>query len=153
MLTTRYDLLMFKLCTYYKENTKALKIIHDILGKSCNITLRVIDWFVTYFCKYKSKELYYIFVSYKLQLKSYSKKLFDPFCRGERICFKINNTNELETTVGQLNFFKWIIDERLVEIYTQNKVPIEQEMLDNGFKLKLEGRGRKKKVHNVEIEK
>ena len=139
---------MYKLCTYYKDNDIAINTIEQILGKGSNITLRVIDWFVTYYCKYKSNELYNIYniyVSYKLQLKSYSKKLFDPFCRGDRICLQISRTNVLETTVGQLNFFRWIIDQELLKIYQDNKTAIEQEMLDNGFKLKLEGRGRKKK--------
>ena len=136
---------MYKLCGYYKNNDDAIEIIQNILSKSNNITLRVLDWFVTYFCRYKSKELFYIYLSYKLQLKSYSKKLFDPFCRGERISLKINKQTTLETTVGQLNFFKWVIDKQLLVAYEKHKSIIEYHMLKNGFKLKLSGRGRKRK--------
>ena len=63
-------------------------------------------------------------MDYKNQLKAYSKKQFDPFCRRERIIINISDLswkifddkddnkckdNELITTVGQLNFFKWFI--------------------------------------------
>ena len=41
--------------------------------------------------------------AYKSQLKSFSKKKFDPFCRRNRIMFDCNGV-EIETTVGQLNF-------------------------------------------------
>ena len=45
-----------------------------------------------------------VFHSYKSQLKAYSKKRFDPFCRRDRILFKMDSMHSVETTIGQLNF-------------------------------------------------
>ena len=64
---------------------------------------------------------------YKSQLKSYSKKKFDPFCRRDRINFNCNNIN-IETTMGQLNFFKWAIDNMVIEYITLNNKDIENDM-------------------------
>ena len=46
-----------------------------------------------------------VYNSYKSQLKAYSKKRFDPFCRRERLDIEING-HHINTTVGQLNFFR-----------------------------------------------
>ena len=32
-----------------------------------------------------------VFLNYKSQLRAYSKKLFDPFCRHERTVFKVDD--------------------------------------------------------------
>jgi hypothetical protein len=61
-------------------------------------------------------------------LKAYSKKLFDPFCRRERISFIDHDNNELITTVGQLNFFRWAIENKIVEYITENYEDIETDM-------------------------
>lgn len=55
-----------------------------------------------------------VFLNYKSQLRAYSKKLFDPFCRHERTVFKVDD-DELETTVGQANFFRWAIQNNVIE--------------------------------------
>ena len=114
------------------------------------ISLRIIDWFVTNYSKkyntyyevYKSpsgkltfddaksntlhKQIN-IFHAYKSQLKSYSKKKFDPFCRRDRIVFNCNNI-DIETTLGQLNFFKWGIDNMILEYILENYEDIENDM-------------------------
>ena len=59
-------------------------------------------------------EQFNIFLNYKSQLKAYSKKNFDPFCRRERIKFFYNNDSHIVTTIGQLNFFKWCIDNNVI---------------------------------------
>ena len=64
---------------------------------------------------------------YKSQLKSYSKKKFDPFCRRDRINFNCNDI-DIETTMGQLNFFKWAIDNMIIEYIIQNYEDIENDM-------------------------
>ena len=52
--------------------------------------------------------------SYKSQLKSFSKKYFDPFCRRNRIIIDHKGT-KLKTTLGQLNFFKWSTNNLIIE--------------------------------------
>ena len=68
--------------------------------------------------------------SIKRASKAYSKKKFDPFCRRDRIEFKIDDIL-IETTIGQLNFFKWAIENMILEYVVINKKDIEKDMNDS----------------------
>jgi len=67
-------------------------------------------------------------MSYKSQLKAYSKKLFDPFCRRERIMFSLPGTEQFVTTVGKLNFFRWAIEKQVIEYLKKHRETVEKEM-------------------------
>ena len=69
-----------------------------------------------------------VYMSYKSQLKAYSKKLFDPFCRRERIMFSLPGTEQFITTVGKLNFFRWAIEKNVIEFLKVNRETVETEM-------------------------
>jgi hypothetical protein len=64
-------------------------------------------------------------------LKAYSKKLFDPFCRRERIMFQLAGQQPFLTTVGKLNFFRWAIEKGIIDYIKLNLVKIEKEMNTN----------------------
>ena len=61
-----------------------------------------------------------VYFDYKLKLKAYSKKRFDPFCRWDRIIIPYNNTSSIQTTIGQLNFFKWALENRVIDYIDNN---------------------------------
>ena len=90
--TTQNDLLLNNLMTYYKENNTLDSVLSIINGES-KISLRIVDWFATnyakkYYTVYTIRETskrFKVYVDYKLKLKAYSKKRFDPFCRWDRI--------------------------------------------------------------------
>ena len=67
-------------------------------------------------------------MNYKNQLKAYSKKLFDPFCRRERISFQIPGHEAFLTTVGKLNFFRWAIEKGILDYIKGHQPEIEKEM-------------------------
>jgi hypothetical protein len=76
---------------------------------------------------------YFPYKSYKSQLKAYSKRRFDSFCRWERVsipCAQNDSGEEclMETTIGQLNFFKWAIENRILDYIEQNYADIERDM-------------------------
>jgi hypothetical protein len=187
------DLLLSSLKKYYKTNDNFSKIV-KILNNEANISLRIIDWFVTNYSKKNNiiyeicidssglkyylndklrksikKQLdnechtlykqFIVFLNYKSQLKAYSKKQFDPFCRRERIEFTINNSSEkIITTIGQLNFFKWAIDNFIIEYISDNIETIENDMNSsisdegkNKFKKKRKRRSRNKKSSKVKV--
>ena len=95
------------------------------------VSLRVLDWLVTNYareynvtlCDETEKSAFNIHHEYKAQLKAYSKRFFDPFCRRTRVQF-----NGLETTCGQLNFFRWAMQTGVFEYETHNKDAIEDNM-------------------------
>ena len=142
------NILLKSLDNYYSNDNK-IEQFNDYVNGTKKISLRIIDWFVTNYSKkynvfyevYRipdggisfeenGNELYNqinIFHAYKSQLKSYSKKKFDPFCRKERINFNCKDYN-IETTLGQLNFFKWALDNMVLEYITENYSHIENDM-------------------------
>ena len=138
-LMCKQTLLMNTLNIYFKDIENLNSMIPIIVGKS-SISLRILDWFVTNYAK-KNNISYDVFdrktnsmkklivhIDYKSQLKAYSKKYFDPFCRRERIVFTDTNNNEFLTTAGQLNFFRWVIDNDILYYIYNNLKTIEADM-------------------------
>jgi hypothetical protein len=68
-----------------------------------------------------------VFNEYRGQLKAFTKKYFDSFCRGERIIYD-NHNNKFETTLGQLNFFRWAIENELLTYIEKNYDKIQNDM-------------------------
>ena len=136
-IDTQSDVLLNKLLKFYSENTNFDKMINIINGSS-SISLRIVDWFVTNYSK-KNYIVYMIakdnkmekvnvYNDYKLKLKAYSKKKFDPFCRWDRINVPYKEDKFIQTTLGQLNFFKWTIENQILEYIEQNYKTIENDM-------------------------
>ena len=135
-METQNKLLLNKLLDFYK-NTNNSKIMINIISGESNISLRLVDWFVTNYAKEKytiynisnnnTIERFKVYNNYKLMLKSYSKKRFDPFCRWDRISIPYNDIY-IQTTIGQLNFFKWIIENNILHYIEENYNTIEKDM-------------------------
>ena len=132
--TTQNQLLLDNLMEFYDKKENLLKMMRIINGES-NISLRIVDWFVTNFAKknftvYELNESsrFKVYNDYKLKLKAYSKKRFDPFCRWERISIPYDEKSYMETTIGQLNFFKWAIENKIVDYIQDNYQIIENDM-------------------------
>ena len=132
--TTQNELLLKKLLDFYKNDDNIDKMINIINGKK-NVSLRIIDWFVTNYSKKnftiidkKNGERLKVFNSYKLNLKAYSKKKFDPFCRWDRITIPYKENLNVQTTIGQLNFFKWALENEVIDYINENYECIDNDM-------------------------
>ena len=133
--TTQNDLLLNNLLKFYEESNNMDYMLRIINGES-KISLRIIDWFATNYAKkyYTVYEIpnterrFKVYVDYKLKLKAYSKKRFDPFCRWERITVPYKDGKYIQTTIGQLNFFKWILENQIIQYIKENYQSIEQDM-------------------------
>lgn len=140
-LNTQNNLLLSNLMEFYNNHGNLENMMKIINGES-EISLRIVDWFVTNFAKkyYTVYELttttddnaiisrFKVYNDYKLKLKAYSKKRFDPFCRWDRISIPYNENQVMETTIGQLNFFKWAIENKIVDYIKNNYETIENDM-------------------------
>ena len=150
-LSSKSILLKIKLLDFYKipEN---LGVLLPIILQQTRLSLRSLDWFVTNYSKkyntnyilFKNNEnnVYFPFKSYKSQLTAYSKKYCDPFCRRERVIFdyqnnliidfkstiKLNHKNYIITTIGQLNFFRFAIQDLIINYAIENINEIENDM-------------------------
>ena len=109
-----------------------------ITGES-KISLRIVDWFSTNYAKKyytifninensENGRRFKVYVDYKLKLKAYSKRRFDPFCRWDRISIPYKKDTCIETTIGQLNFFKWALENKVVDYIEENYEIIEKDM-------------------------
>ena len=143
-VTTQKQLLLNNLMEFYRTSSNLQKMMEVINGDS-KISLRIVDWFVTnyakkYFTVYEVPRIvdgkpsttetarFKVFHEYKLKLKAYAKKNFDPFCRWERIQIPYDDQSSIETTIGQLNFFKWAIENRILEYIHTHYPAIEDDM-------------------------
>lgn len=150
-ICSKEHLLKNKLVEFY-GNKDNLDIYLSIILQKTRLSLRSIDWFVTNYCKKyninyiinkNDQEVnYFPFKSYKLQLKAYSKKFCDPFCRRERVIFDYKNSiifdysdnldidhnDYIITTIGQLNFFKFAIQHDIINYALENITQIENDM-------------------------
>jgi hypothetical protein len=132
-LQTRDHVLMNKIIQYY-EKDKNLQTLQSVIHGKSTLSLRIIDYFVTNYAKENEviydigNEKFMVYHSYKSQLKAYSKKQFDPFCRRDRILLYIDKDNFIRTTVGQLNFFRWAITSNILTYIESYYKEIEYEM-------------------------
>ena len=135
--STQNELLLKNLLSYYNDENNLNKMLSIINGES-RISLRIVDWFVTNYAK-KNFTVYNVvknsntirfkvYFDYKLKLKAYSKKRFDPFCRWERITIPYKNGSVIQTTIGQLNFFKWALENDVIQFIEENHELIENDM-------------------------
>lgn len=81
--------------------------------------------------------------NYKSQLKEYNKKNFDPFCRWNRIRVYFDSKKYFYTTVAQLNFFKWAIENHVLDYILDSLPTIETSMNEYEKAIKMEKKVRK----------
>ena len=132
------DMLLLSLGKFYstKEN---MAMLVDIIDGSFTVSLRLIDWFVTNFSKKNNTVMVKnmnndvvhlnVHLSYRSQLKAYSKQQFDPFRRRDRMNFHYDRDKFIETTIGQLNFFRWVIQNDILQYIEAHSKEIEDDMV------------------------
>jgi len=133
--TTQNNLLLNNLLKFYAQYDNMDYMLRIINGES-KISLRIIDWFATNYAKkyytlysiHNTGRRFKVYVDYKLKLKAYSKKRFDPFCRWDRINVPYKDDKYIQTTIGQLNFFKWALENDVIRYIEENYANIEKDM-------------------------
>ncbi len=153
MYDTKNELLLNSLMNYF-DNKINMTTLVEVLQDRSLASLRMIDWFVTKYSKQYNisyiidDKLFNVYMNYKSQLKAYSKKQMDPFCRRERIILN-KHGNEIITTIGQMNFFRWAIENRIIKFIYENYDEINKLMkVDNKIKKVNKQSLSRKKSHN-----
>jgi len=127
------ELIIASLQRFYATNPNITKVMPYLIG-TAEISLRIIDWFVTKFSRknFTSYELngqrFVVYKSYKGQLDAYNKQYFDTNCRRERIQFSVAGYEAFITTIGKLNFFRWALESGLLEY-----IEVNAETLKSGY--------------------
>lgn len=133
---TQRQVLLDRLINYFSTNDfAALDKVLPIINREDEVSLRLVDWFVTNYAKKTlttylnhSGRRFVVHNEYKLRLRSYKKRQFDPFCRWDRIEIPYRDNSVVTTTVGQLNFFKWALENKVIEFIRENQNAIETDM-------------------------
>jgi len=129
----KQDLIITRLQEFYTKPGHLEALVPIVQGSS-PISLRLVDYFVTNYAKKNNTSYlwggrqFLVYYHYKRELKANSKRLFDPFCRRERILFEVRGEDPFVTTVGQLNFFSWAIDRGILVYIGANRADIELDM-------------------------
>jgi hypothetical protein len=127
------ELIINSLQRFYASCPAVTKVMPYLVGEA-EISLRIIDWFVTKYSRknFTSYELngqrFVVYKSYKGQLDAYNKQYFDTNCRRERIQFGVDGYPPFVTTIGKLNFFRWALETNLLDYIEEN-----QETLKAGY--------------------
>ena len=139
---SQHDLVLISLFDFYKKDNNLETMLNILSEDNRLISLRIIDWFVTNYAKknFTSYPLvkpnkttpiqFKVYNEYRLNLDSYRKKRFDPFCRNTRINFPYIDGRVINTTIGQMKFFKWMIETKVIEYIVENYSAIERDMND-----------------------
>ena len=139
-MISQQDWLLRELLEFYK-NRDYLEIVKKIvnrefiIGKSKKVSIRIVNWFVTnyakqYFTVYDSseKERFFVWTRFRSAEDGYSKEMFDPYSRKDRIIIPYDETTKLITTIGQLNFFKWAILNKVIDYIIEHYDDITNDM-------------------------
>jgi len=130
----------------------------DIINLESVISLRVLEWVVTKSgkktvnIKIRDDDYYSVNIMYKAQLKTYKKKNFDPFRRDRKFYYNydVNDSNKkVLTTLGQLNFFKWAIQNGILDCVEKNYDEINNAMIKYNKDEKIKKSKKKKKVEII----
>ena len=130
----KQDILLIPITDFFNDPKHLDLLLGILITGKYKISLRIIDWFVTNYSKKhnlvidKNHKPFIVFLEYKSQLKAYSKKQFDPFCRRARIHYEYEKNKKFETTIGQLNFFRWAIENLIIDHIMKNYDDIEKDM-------------------------
>ena len=131
---SRDEVLLRSLRKYYAD-PPALRTLTDVLRNKTKVSLRTLDWLVTNYAK-KNNIVYThqgktvnVFLEYKGCLKAFSKRSFDPFQRRDRIEITDADGAQIQSTTGQLNFFRFAISKGVVAYAIQHAAVIEADML------------------------
>jgi hypothetical protein len=160
---TSKELLLSSLNSFYNNNDEYKEILKIIIDGKHELSLRMIDWLVTRFAK-TNNIIYWIndvdnkiyeclpenysndkyrkitlYLDYRAQLKSFKKFNFDAFRRHDRISFRLNEKTDeyIETTIGQLNFFKWAFNNKIITYAIENQKQIYENMSKFSYKKQL----------------
>jgi len=115
------------------------ELVVPIIERTSEVSLRTLEYFVISYSKkfrvsyrVSDQRLVFYYPDYKAYLTSFPKKLFDPFRRSDdeekiRFAYGIDGKT-VDTTVGQLNFFKWALQFKVIEYVKAHLSEIQSDM-------------------------
>jgi hypothetical protein len=125
-------IVMYCVNWFSHQDTRSLCFLH-VLQRKLGYSLRVIDWMVTNFSKRFPITIVHngspidVHNDYERHLAVFNKRFYDPFARRKKINLLVLGTS-IDTTVGQLNFFRWFVERNLHDVVKVYLEHIESDM-------------------------
>lgn len=122
------------LVTHYSKNNN---IYYWIEKNQSNINEPIIyEDFPLHNVNCEALKKIHLYLDYRAQLKSYTKFNFDSFRRHDRITFIIDDEKKIpiETTIGQLNFFRWAFNNKVIDYAMKHYDEIYENMTKKSYK-------------------
>ena len=120
---------------WFNENQEALCTFLRTVRRQEAFSLRIVDWTTTNYSKRHRITIYHeglpidLHNDYRRFLGVFTKKYFDPFARRERLVLRLYPDKQtLSTTVGQLNFMRWMLQRQVHTKVQTLKKEIELDM-------------------------
>ena len=149
-MISQQNWLLSELLIFY-QNKEYLEIVKKIVNREFTVSssssssknenhsgkkvsIRIVNWFVTNYAKqhftvYENEgERFFVWTRFRSAEDGYSKEMFDPYCRKDRIIIPYDETTQIVTTIGQLNFFKWAIVNNVIDYIVANYDDITKDM-------------------------
>ncbi len=128
-----------EIAPYYTDEV-VLQLLVPVIDQTYDVSLRALDWAVVNWSKKHRvlcrvapddrADVINLFSVYKDTLRCWSRRMFDPFRRRERIYFLHPASGApYSTTVGQLNFLRWAELAHVIDQARAHLPQIEQEMV------------------------
>jgi hypothetical protein len=120
---------------WFNEHQDALLTFLRTVRRQEAFSLRIVDWTTTNYSKRHRITIYHdglpidLHNDYRRFLGVFTKKYFDPFARRERLTLHLHPDKQtLTTTVGQLNFMRWMLQRQVHTKVQALKKEIELDM-------------------------
>lgn len=94
-------------------------VLRAMNGSAPPISLRALAWFVA-----NAIDDNHVRQDYESRLRELTRRRFDPFRRCERIRLYESSGGSVLTTIGQMNFFKWMIETGLWQFIADNRARV-----------------------------
>lgn len=154
--TPKEVFLMKQVIEFFHQCSERVEILQKFRGKNDGLSLRILEYSVIHYARTRQHTCpktsdgiqHTIYSNYLQNLKLYTKKYFDPCCRGSKDKRYIITTNpcpkqgkcdgecsqspHIETTLRQLNFFRWAIQWGIIDYVVDNLEDIKYHMSKNG---------------------
>lgn len=140
------NLLLSSLVKFYSHPPNLNRLL-PIVNQTSRLSLRVVDFFCTNYSKKNNVFInnLSVYESYRVQLKAHRKQSFDCFCRQNKVVFEIGGC-VLYTSIAQLLFMKWMIENHILDYVESNYDVIEKDMLNA-----LDRRKKEKQVNGLPL--
>jgi hypothetical protein len=161
-LSTMEKVLLEPLLKFFADPSH-FEILQRYRDKQSNVSVSLLDWFVVNYAKkfgvrYEimrngQRKTVHVEQSYAAALYAHTKEYFDPFARGSKqgkgIIIQNKDGDEIITTVRQLNFFRWAINNGVIEYIDRHVSEIHKDMTERSNRGKKKTPEHKKKQLSV----